>query len=289
MRTRTLRDIRWLFANALQGASGDRWRCKRAKLHTRVLRCQSFVMTAPPSAATAAPVRSEWISVPCDGAPFDAYLACPPAGRGPGLLLLQEIFGVNAHIRAVAEQYALAGFTVLAPDLFWREVRRVELDYVGAARERALALMRTITRESAVADMRASLAALRARPECGERVGAIGYCMGGRLAFVAAAQCGVDAAVCYYGGGIATQLDLAPSITCPILFHHAEHDASIPPDAVAAVQAAMAVAPAAPRVAFHHYPGAQHGFNCWARAAHHPASAALALGRSLEVLSTTLF
>ena len=216
---------------------------------------------------------------------MDAWIATPPSGRGPGLLLLQEIFGVNPHIRAVAGQLALAGFTVLAPDLFWRQGRRIELDYVGDERERAVALMRTVTRDGAVADMQATVAALRAHPACVGRVGAIGYCMGGRLAFTAAALCGVDAAVCYYGGGIATQLDLAPSIRCPVQFHHAEQDASIPPEAVAAVAAAMAASPAGAVAEFHHYPGAQHGFNCWDRAAYHPASAALALGRSLGFLA----
>lgn len=242
--------------------------------------------TAP---ATALPVRTSWLDVPvpgaAPGATMGAYLAVPPAGRGPGLLLLQEIFGVNAHIRAVAEQYALAGFTVLAPDLFWREARRIELDYVGAERERALALMRTISREQAITDMQAALTLLRARPECSERVGAIGYCLGGRLAFTAAACCGVDAAVSYYGGGIANHLDLAPQISCPVLFHHAETDASIAPEAVQAVQTAMAQSPSAGAAEFHLYPGAQHGFNCWARAAYHPASAALAHGRSLTFLA----
>jgi carboxymethylenebutenolidase len=230
-------------------------------------------------------LRTEWIAVDTPAGTMDAYLALPPAGRGPGLLLLQEIFGVNAHIRGVAEQYALAGFTVLAPDLFWREAQRVELGYVGAERERALALMKTVTRDHAVADMRAAVAALRARSECVGRVGAIGYCMGGRLAFTAAALCGVDAAVCYYGGGIATQLDLAPSIGCPIQFHHAEKDASIPADAVAAVRAAIAASPASANAEFHDYAGAEHGFNCWARATYHPPSAALALGRSLQFLA----
>lgn len=235
--------------------------------------------------ADTSPVRTEWIDVATGAGTMAAWLAVPPAGRGPGLLLLQEIFGVNPHIRAVAEQYALAGFTVIAPDLFWRHAPRVELGYVGADRDRALELMRTVTRDDAVADMRATIETLRARPECAGRVGAIGYCMGGRLAFTAAALCGVDAAVCYYGGGIAGQLDLAEKITCPMLFHHAGHDPSIPDDAVAAVQAAMAASPAAKQTTFHHYPEAQHGFNCWARSAYHPASAALALGRSLSFLS----
>jgi carboxymethylenebutenolidase len=244
-------------------------------------------MTAPDtfSSASNSPVRTAWTRVPSTGGDFDAWLALPPSGHGPGLLLLQEIFGVNVHIRGVAEQYALAGFTVLAPDLFWREAPRVELGYAGADRDRALALMRTLTREQAVQDMTASLAALRARAECDARIGAIGYCMGGRLAFTAAALCEVDAAVCYYGGGIAGQLDLAERIHCPVQFHHAEHDASIPPEAVASIQATMAAVPAGAQAEFHHYADAQHGFNCWARPAHHPASAARALGRSLDFLA----
>ncbi|MBP6901465.1 MAG: dienelactone hydrolase family protein [Burkholderiaceae bacterium] len=235
------------------------------------------------------PVTTRWVPLATPAGTMDAYLALPPAGRGPGLLLLQEIFGVNAHIRAVAEQYALAGFTVLAPDLFWRQQAHVELGYVGEDRERALALMRALKPDEVAADLQASVAALRALPECGPRVGAIGYCMGGRLAFVAAAQggadTGVDAAVAYYGGGIHTQLALAPQIRCPLQFHHAEQDASIPPEAVAAVRQAMAASPAAAQVEFHDYAGTQHGFNCWARSAHHPGAAALALGRSLAFLS----
>ncbi len=232
-----------------------------------------------------APIKTTWTTVSTSGATMDAYVATPPAGKGPGLLLLQEIFGVNAHIRVVAEQYALAGFTVIAPDLFWRQGKRIELGYVGDDRERALTLMNTITRDEVVADMNASLAVLKSHAAFAGKVGAIGYCMGGRLAFTAAALCGVDAAVAYYGGGIAGQLDLAPQVRCPVQFHHAEEDASIPPDAVASIRTAMSASPAAAHAEFHHYPGAQHGFNCWARAMYHPPSAALALGRSLAFLS----
>jgi carboxymethylenebutenolidase len=235
-----------------------------------------------------APITTAWISVPAahgSADHFDAYLCCPPAGQGPGLLLLQEIFGVNEHIRSVAEQYALAGFTVLVPDLFWRQARRIELGYGGEERERALALMRTLRPDEVVADMKASLAMLKARPEHKGKVGAIGYCMGGRLAYTAAALCGVDAAVAYYGGGITTQLALAAHIRCPIQFHHAEKDHAIPADAVAQIQAALAASPARDLAQFHLYPGAEHGFNCWARASYQPAGAALALGRSLGFLA----
>jgi carboxymethylenebutenolidase len=232
------------------------------------------------------PVRTQWIDLPAaDGATgFSGFMALPPAGRGPALLLLQEIFGVNEHIRGVAEQWALDGYVVLAPDLFWRQQPRVELDYVGPEREQALALMRAANSQPAalLADLQAALGALKARPEVQGGTAALGYCMGGRLAFALAAGGGLDAAVSYYGGGIHTQLDRAPAIHCPMQFHHAGHDESIPPEAVAAIEAAMAGKPAE----FHLYADAKHGFNCWARAAYDPAAAALAHGRSLQFLAT---
>jgi carboxymethylenebutenolidase len=135
-------------------------------------------------------------------------------------------------------------------------------------------------------DLVAAVAALRARPEVGDRkVGAIGYCMGGRLAFLAAAIAGVDAAVAYYGGGIHDQLDKAGSIRCPVQFHYAERDDHIPASAVERVRGAMAGKAAE----VHVYPGAMHGFNCWARASYHAPSAALAHGRSVEFLARQLF
>ena len=101
------------------------------------------------------PVQSRWIPIAADdGGQYEAMLSLPPAGRGPGLVLFQEIFGVNRHIQAVAEQYALAGFVVLTPDVFWRQAPRVELGYEGADRERALQLMQGADR-AAVADVRA--------------------------------------------------------------------------------------------------------------------------------------
>ena len=228
------------------------------------------------------PVKSLWIDV----APgFAGYLSLPPAGRGPGLVLFQEIFGVNAHIRAVAEQYALDGFVVLAPDVFWREARRVELGYEGEDRQRALGLMQGNSGPQALSVISASVAALRARPEITGKVGAFGYCMGGRLAYLAAASAGVDAAVAFYGGGIHGQLDQATNVRCPMQFHFAGEDDHIPPSAVESVRQAF-VGKAA---AVHVYPGSMHGFNCWARASYHAPSAALAHGRALAFLAEALF
>ncbi len=227
------------------------------------------------------PVTTQWIDI----APgFAGYLALPPGGRGPGLVLWQEIFGVNEHIRAVAEQYALDGFVVLAPDTFWRQAPRVELGYVGADRERAGALMGAYTAADAQADIDAAVQALRARPERVGGIGSFGYCMGGRLAYLTAATAGVDAAVAFYGGGIHAQLDRVPAITCPIQFHYAERDDHIPLDAVERVRAAFVGKSAE----VHVYPGAMHGFNCWARASYHAGSAALAHGRALAFLAQAL-
>jgi carboxymethylenebutenolidase len=230
-------------------------------------------------------MRSEWVPIEASGGGrYDAYLSLPPSGRGPGLLLFQEIFGVNRHICAVADQYALDGFVVLAPDLFWRDAPRVELGYEGADRERAMTLLRAADPARLAADIQTSVAALRARPERDGRVGAFGYCMGGRLAYVAAATADVDAASCYYGGGIHDQLGIASGVRCPIQFHFGARDTHIPQSAVDRVKAAFSGRDAE----FHLY-DAEHGFNCWERASYHAPSAALAHARTLAHFARTLF
>lgn len=226
------------------------------------------------------------ISVPShDGKQFDAYLALPPARQGPGLVIVQEIWGVNAHIRAVADQYALDGYVVLAPDVFWRQEPNVDLKYDEVDTTKAYRLMQNLDGPNAVADLVATVQALRKRPEITGKIGVVGFCMGGRLAFHLAASGVVDTAVCYYGAGIQNHLDLAASITVPILFHYGALDTHIPAAAVASVKAAFA---GRPNAQFHVYEGADHGFNCWGRPMYHQRSAALARGRTLQWLSTHL-
>ncbi len=228
-------------------------------------------------------MTAHWIDITANG--FSGYLSLPPAGRGPGVVLIQEIWGVNEHIRAVADQYALDGYVVLAPDLFWRLERRVDLAYDEAGSARAFELLQTVDLAQAAEDVAAAVRMLRGRPEVAGKVGTLGYCFGGQMAFRAAALAQADAAVCYYGGGIAANLGLAPRVTMPILFHHAGLDSLIPPDAVAAIKAAFADHGDA---VFLDYPGVGHGFNCWGRPSYAQKAAALAHGLTLEFLSQHL-
>jgi carboxymethylenebutenolidase len=231
-------------------------------------------------------VTSQWIDIDSDdGERFQGYLALPPTGRGPGVIILQEIFGVNGHIRSVAEQYALAGFVALAPDVFWSSERRVELGYEGADRENALALLQKTDVNQTVADLGAAVRALKGRAETTDKIAAVGYCFGGRLAYLMAAQGFVDAAVSYYGGGIQNRLDEADKIRVPMLFHYAEKDTGIPIEAVEQVKARFE---GKPNTEFYVYPGAGHGFNCTDRSAYDQRASTLALGRTMVFLSSYL-
>lgn len=230
-------------------------------------------------------IQTKWISMKGADAAFQGYLALPPAGKGPGIVLFQEIFGVNSHIRGVAEQYALDGFVVLAPDMFWRQQQKVELGYEGDDRNRGIEMMKKLTPADLEADVKAAVATLRALPQTqGQRAGAVGYCLGGRLAYFSCAHTDVDAGVAYYGGGIHDNLALAERIKAPMQFHYAQNDAGIPLDAVEKVRTTLGQ-----RAEVFIYPGATHGFNCWDRASYDPQSAALAHGRTLTFFAQKLF
>ncbi len=231
-------------------------------------------------------MNSTWIPISShDGKSFDVYLSLPPKGRGPGLVVIQEIWGVNEHIRAVADQYAMDGYVVMAPDIFWRQKPRVDLRYDEPGTAEAYKLMQALDGPNAVSDLGSTVKALRGLDEMTGKVGVLGYCMGGRLAYQAAASAGVDAAVCFYGGGIQNHLALAESIEVPILFHYGALDTHIPSEAVAAVKQAFA-GHANARIEV--YEGADHGFNCWGRPMYNQRAAATARGRSLEWLARFL-
>mgnify|MGYP001606000471 FL=1 len=235
-------------------------------------------------------MNSRWIDLKAqDGGRFKGYLSLPhqagKGGKGPGIVLIQEIFGVNSHIRGVADQYASDGYTVLAPDIFWRMQPMVDLGYGQDDFQKGIGYMQKFDFAAGVADLAAAVAALRGLPECSGKVASLGYCMGGMLSFLCAANAGVDAAVCYYGGGIHTKLEEAGKIKCPMLFHFAGNDSYIPASAVEAVKQTFA---GREGVRIDVYPGVDHGFNCWDRPAYNQQSAALARGRSLAFLATTI-
>lgn len=210
-----------------------------------------------------------------DGHVLDAYER-RPAQATAAVVIVQEIFGVNAHIRSVVDRYADAGYHAIAPALFDRAERGVELEYDAPGIERGRHLATSIGVESALLDVAAACAhAARTGP-----VGVVGYCFGGSIAWLAAAQLPVAAAVGYYGGFIPKSLDSTP--VAPTMLHFGELDEGIPLDDVATIQ------PAHPDVEVHVYEGAGHGFNCDARASFDPDAAAAARERTLSFLAEHL-
>ena len=231
-------------------------------------------------------MKQQWIDIPShDSQSFKGYLSLPPTGTGPGIVLIQEIFGVNEHIRAVADQWAMDGYVVLAPDVFWRQKPGLDIGYDDAGFKEGLALLQGLDFGLAVEDLGSAVNALKARMELKGGVASLGFCMGGALSYLSAASAGVDAAVCYYGGGIQNMLDKVSSIHCPILLHFAEKDSFIPSQAVESVKQAFKGKSNAQVMT---YPDVDHGFNCWGRPMYNQHAAALARSRSLEFLAEHL-
>jgi len=172
-----------------------------------------------------------------DGAKqFDAYLATPASASGAAILLLSDMFGLNAPIRAIADGWAARGHPAMVPNLFWRCDPPGELEYEGPDRQRAWERLRTLNLERVAADLSLAVHALRAR---GGKVAAIGFCGGGLLAFLAAARAGVDAAVAFYALGISKHLADLPKIACPMQLHYGTKDEHVPTAEVDAVSAAV--------------------------------------------------
>jgi carboxymethylenebutenolidase len=212
-----------------------------------------------------------------DGHELDAYVSWPSDPAIAGLVVIQEAFGVNRHIRAVADGYAKDGFLAIAPALFDRIQRNVELGYDPAGLQKGIALARQSNPADAVTDVAAALGYLR--KQTSKKCGVIGYCFGGTLAWLAATRLDPGAAVGYYGGQIRHFAQENPR--CPVMLHFGTLDKHIPRDDVERVQTAH------PDVQIFWYE-ADHGFNCDARASFNAAAAKQALGRSLEFLNKHL-
>jgi carboxymethylenebutenolidase len=208
-----------------------------------------------------------------DGHQLDAYVARPAGSFLAGLVVVQEAFGVNAHIRSVADGYARDGLLAIAPALFDRIERGVELGYTGADLQKGIALARQINPDDAVKDLAAALEF--AGEEGVKKSGVIGYCFGGTMAWLAATRLDPAAAVGYYGGNISRFAGENPR--CPVMLHFGTLDKNISKEDIDKVQAAH------PEVEIFWYE-AEHGFNCNDRASYNPAAAKLARERSLEFL-----
>jgi carboxymethylenebutenolidase len=175
-----------------------------------------------------------------DGGSFKAYLATPKSGKGPGIVLIQEIFGVNKVMRDLADGYAAQGYVVMCPDIFWRQEPGVDItDQTKAEWDKAFKLFQGFNVEKGVDDLKATLAALRSHAACTGKVGSVGYCLGGKLAYLMATRSDSDADVGYYGVGIQDLLGEAKSIKKPLLLHVANKDGFVPPEAQAKVKAAL--------------------------------------------------
>jgi len=193
-----------------------------------------------------------------DGNEFDAYLALPPGNTGPGIVLLQEIFGVNRDMRSIADWYAQRGFVVICPDLFWRQERGVQLtDQTDIEWKRAFKLYQGLDEAKAVDDAGAAMAFLRSHPACTGKVGAVGFCLGGKLAYLMAVRRYPDCSVGYYGVGIEKALGEIDNLGAPLMLHIAEKDQYCPREAQAKIHAALGDHPL---IALRDYPGQDHAF-----------------------------
>jgi len=221
---------------------------------------------------------SEYVNLVAeDGHELKAYVARPQGELVAGLVVVQEIFGVNAHIRSVADGYARDGFLVVAPALFDRIERDVELGYTGADRQRAMSFIPSLDPEKSLLDVAAAIEFVATAT--GKKVGVIGYCYGGTIAWLAATRRGTPA-VGYYGGHISNFAGEA--LSAPVMLHFGKLDTHIPEASIDTIRAAH------PEVEIYSYDGAGHGFNRDVDASYNSEAAHLARERSLRFLKGNL-
>jgi carboxymethylenebutenolidase len=189
---------------------------------------------------------------------FDLSLWVPDSGSGPGLLLIQEIYGVSDYIRAVASDLAALGYVVAAPDLFWRIKPQHQAAHDQAGLEESLALGQRFDAAQGVRDCLTALRALAELPEVDGGLGVIGFCLGGSIGYLVAAQAPVDVLISFYGSAVPDSLDLLTQISAPVQFHFGGSDPYIPRDRVRAVEEAAA---RYPNVEMHVEEDAGHAFH----------------------------
>jgi len=217
---------------------------------------------------------------------FSAYLSTPASGSGPGLVVIQEIFGVNESMRRMCDDYAAQGYTALCPDLFWRQEPGIQItDKTDEEWQKAFQLFQGFDVDKGVEDLKDSLAALRKLDACTGKAGSVGYCLGGKLAFLMATRSDADCNVAYYGVGLDELVGEANGIARPALLHIAEEDEFVPKEAQAKVRAALA---GHKQVTIHSYPGMPHAFARDGGIHYDATSAKLANGRTAAFLKQNL-
>jgi carboxymethylenebutenolidase len=205
---------------------------------------------------TSAPIETSSVVVASEGARnLDSHFALPASGKGPGLLIFSEMWGVSPKKREMADDYARQGWCAMAPNIFWRSefTGLVPFDNADLAWKR----LQAFDWEKTVDDCRAAAAWLRAQPQCNGKIAGIGFCMGGRIAFLGAARAGLNAGIGLYALGIAKHLDEVRSMTVPMQLHYGLSDEHIPKSEIDAVSAAAA---GNDKVEIQLYAGAGHGF-----------------------------
>jgi len=231
-------------------------------------------------------VAGQKISVTADGGAFAAYVARPAAAKAPGLVVIQEIFGVNKVMRDMTDDYAKAGYLAICPDLFWRIEPGIDItDQSEAEWARAFELFKAFDVDKGVGDIAATIAATRSDTGCNGKVGAVGFCLGGLLAFLTGTRTDADAAVSYYGVGLDNVVAEAARLSHPVLLHIAEEDGFVPKAAQAAIIEALN---GNPNVEIHTYPGRDHAFARPGGQHYHAGDAALAEQRTLAFLNKNL-
>lgn len=220
-----------------------------------------------------------------NGQVFSAYLAKPKLGSGPGLILLQEIFGINVYMKAMADRFAEEGYVVVVPDLFWRMKPGVNLGYDGDDFGEALGYNERFDLALAVSDIASTIKALRGLKQHAGKVGAVGYCLGGKLAMLTAARTDIDCAVSYYGVGLDAFLGEAPSIRCPMVFHFAGNDALCPEATREKIQQALSANTAIEQYV---YPDCDHAFATPERDHFDKPAAMMAYSRTIALLRKVL-
>jgi carboxymethylenebutenolidase len=217
---------------------------------------------------------------------FAAYLAEPKGKPAGAVVMIQEIFGVNAAMRALSDWVADMGFIAISPDLFWRQQPGVELtDGSGAEWQQAFALMNGFDQAKGIEDLKATLAVARSLPGGNGKAGTMGFCLGGRLAFMMATQSDADVNIAYYGVGLDGLLGDKGAIQAPLLVHLAEKDKFVPPEAQAKVQQGLA---GMADVAVHIYPAVDHAFARMGGHSWDGRAATIANGRTAELLARVL-